>query len=83
MHLERLIPTAEARHLLGGIGKTTEHALRNAGLLMKPVPVNGKRVAYPASDIAAINNARIAGKSDDEIRALVSRLHAARLADDL
>ena len=35
-------------------------------------------VAWPESEIAAINAARIRGESDDAIRALVSEIHAAR-----
>jgi prophage regulatory protein len=35
-------------------------------------------VGWPASEVAAINDARIAGHPDDEIRALVVKLEAAR-----
>ena len=34
---------------------------------------------WPSNEIAAINAARIAGKSDEELKALVTRLHAKRL----
>ncbi len=50
------------------------------GLLTKPVKIGGDRVAWPASEIAAINKARIAGKTDAEIKALVIELEAARVA---
>ena len=50
------------------------------GLLTKPVDIGGTRVAWPASEIAAINKARIAGKTDAEIKALVIELEAARVA---
>jgi prophage regulatory protein len=47
-------------------------------LLTEPVRIGAGAVAWPASEIRAINCARIAGKTDDEIRALVRALHAAR-----
>lgn len=50
------------------------------GLLTKPVSIGGFRVAWPAHEVAAINAARIAGKSEDHIRALVAELEAARTA---
>ncbi len=36
--------------------------------------------AGPAHEVAALNAARIAGKTDEEIRALVVKLEAARKA---
>ena len=48
------------------------------GLLPAPIK-NGKRSsAWPLSEILAVNRARIAGKTDDEIRSLVSELVARR-----
>ena len=35
-------------------------------------------VGWPSDEILAINVARIAGQSDDQIRELVTRLHAKR-----
>jgi prophage regulatory protein len=37
-------------------------------------------VGFPAGEVAALNTARIAGKSEAELRALVAKLHAARVA---
>lgn len=48
------------------------------GLFTPPVPIGARAVGWPADELAAINAARIAGKSDDEIRALVAKLVAAR-----
>jgi prophage regulatory protein len=50
------------------------------GLFPRPVRVGSRAVGWPASEIAAINNARIAGQTDEDIRALVRRLHGARSA---
>ena len=49
-----------------------------AGLFTKPVPIGQRSVAWPDFEVAAIVSARIAGKSEDEIRELVKRLHAKR-----
>lgn len=48
------------------------------GLMTKPVPIGGDRVAWPANEVQAIINARISGKSDDQIRQLVIELELAR-----
>lgn len=49
-----------------------------AGLFTKPVPIGQRSVGWPSDEVKAINLARIAGKSEAEIRELVSRLHAKR-----
>lgn len=51
-----------------------------AGLLTPSVKLSERSVGWPASEISAINAARIAGKSAVEIRGLVSRLVKARSA---
>ncbi|MEW6283628.1 MAG: AlpA family phage regulatory protein [Candidatus Eremiobacterota bacterium] len=50
------------------------------GLFTRPVPIGLRAVGWPAGEVTALNAARIAGKSDDEIRALVVKLEAARKA---
>lgn len=50
------------------------------GLFTRPVQIGLRAVGWPSSEVAAINAARIAGKTDDEIRALVLKLEAARKA---
>ena len=49
-----------------------------AGLFTKPVPIGQRSVGWPDSEVKAINAARIAGKSESELRELVVRLHAKR-----
>ena len=61
-----------------GDSRTTIYRKIKAGLFTKGVPIGGDRVAWPANDIDAINRARIAGKTDDQIRELVAELEAAR-----
>ncbi|OOG53006.1 AlpA family phage regulatory protein [Polaromonas sp. C04] len=48
------------------------------GLFTKPVPIGQRSVGWPSEEVQAINAARIAGKSEAEIRELVNRLHAKR-----
>lgn len=50
----------------------------NAGLFTKPVKIGERSVGWPDDEVKAICAARIAGKSEDEIRELVKRLHAKR-----
>ena len=49
-----------------------------AGLFTKPVAIGQRSVGWPDYEVKAINTARIAGKSETEIRELVNRLHAKR-----
>jgi prophage regulatory protein len=49
-------------------------------LYTKPVLIGLRSVGWPHHEVSALNAARIAGKSDDEIRALVVKLEAARKA---
>ncbi len=49
------------------------------GLFTAGVRIGQRSRGWPSDEVAAINAARIAGKSDDELRALVIRLHAKRL----
>jgi prophage regulatory protein len=48
------------------------------GLWTKPVRVSLRSVAWPEHEIQAINSARLAGKTDDEIRVLVATLEQNR-----
>ena len=48
------------------------------GLWTKPVLIGQRSVGWPDDEVRALCAARIAGKTDDEIRELVSRLHLKR-----
>jgi len=48
------------------------------GLFVHPIAVGPRSRRYPDYEVDAINAARVAGKSDDEIRQLVATLEAAR-----
>jgi prophage regulatory protein len=73
-HLYRR-PVVEA-----AMGKTRSTLYRDIkkGVLTKPVNIGGDRVAWPANEIQAINQARIAGKSDADIKLLVIELEVLR-----
>ena len=49
-----------------------------AGLFTTGVAIGKRSVGWPSDEVQAINAARIAGKSEVEIRELVNRLHAKR-----
>jgi len=61
-----------------GDSKSTLYRKIKAGLFTHGVVIGGERVAWPANEVQAINQARIAGKSDEEKKALVIELEAAR-----
>jgi prophage regulatory protein len=63
-----------------GMGRTTIYELVAQKLFPKPVQLAGRSVAWPSSEVQAWVSARIAGKSDVQIRALIKTLHAARQA---
>jgi prophage regulatory protein len=65
---------------LTGKSRSTTYRDIQKGLMTKPVSIGGDRVAWPQNEIVAINQARIAGKSDAEIKQLVIELEAARVA---
>jgi prophage regulatory protein len=46
----------------------------------KPIPLGIRMVGWLSCEVSAMNAARVAGKSDDEIRFLVAELEAARKA---
>ena len=48
------------------------------GLFTHPVQIGLRAVGWPASEVAALNAARIAGKAETEIRELFTKLETAR-----
>lgn len=61
-----------------GYSRSTIYLRISQGLWPKPVSLGPRCVGWPAHEVAAMNAARIAGKTDDEIRALVARLENER-----
>jgi prophage regulatory protein len=61
-----------------GYSRSTLYGRISQGLWTRPVSIGPRAVGWPAGEVAALNGARIAGKSDAEIRSLVRKLEAAR-----
>lgn len=63
-----------------GYSRSTIYLRISQGLWTKPISLGARSVGWPSSEVASLNAARIAGKSDSEIRALVCKLETARKA---
>ena len=63
-----------------GLSRSTLYLRIAHGFFTHPVSLGGRTVGWPAHEVAALNAARIAGKPDTEISALVVQLEAARKA---
>lgn len=61
-----------------GLSRSTVYLRISQGLWPKPVSLGARAVGWPAAEVAAVIAARIAGKADDEVRQLVSKLDIAR-----
>ena len=72
--IQRLRSVLHAR----GRSRSSHYLDIKNGLFTTPVQIGARAVGWPSSEVEAINAARIAGKSNDEIRALVVQLEATR-----
>lgn len=54
------------------------YGLIRQGLWTQPVKIGERSSGWPDDEVRAINAARIAGKSDEQVRELVKQLHASR-----
>ncbi len=70
------LPTVKA--VLGYRSDASPYNAIRDGLLTTGVAIGQRAKGWPDYEIDAIASARIAGKSDAEIRELVKRLHAKR-----
>jgi len=61
-----------------GYSRSTLYHRIDQGLFTRQIPLGPRCVGWPLAEIVALNAARIAGKSDDDIRALVEALHHQR-----
>jgi prophage regulatory protein len=76
LHTLLRLPAVKAQ---SGYSRSTIYLRMSQGLWTKPVSLGARAVAWPAGDVEALNAARIAGKADEQIRALVLKLESARL----
>lgn len=63
-----------------GLSRGTLYLRIAHGVFPHPVSLGGRAVGWPAHEVAMLNAARIAGKPEAEIRALVAELETARRA---
>ncbi len=61
-----------------GYSRSTIYLRISQGLFPKPVRLGSRAVGWPAREVAALNEARIAGESEAELRALVQKMVRAR-----
>ena len=61
-----------------GLSRSTVYLRISQGLFTSPVSLGPRAVGWPSSEVAALNAARISGKTDKEIRLLVTKLESAR-----
>ena len=69
------LPSVKAE---SGLSRSTIYQRIADGLFPKPVSLGARAVGWPSYEISALNNARIAGKLDSDIRILVQQLEARR-----
>ena len=69
------LPEVKAK---SGYSRSTIYLRISQGLWTKPVRLGLRCVGWPAQEVDRLNAARIAGKSDSEIRTLVTTLEALR-----
>lgn len=75
---QRTIQRLPAVKFASGYSRSTIYLLIARRLWVRPVRIGARAVGWPSDEVEALNAARIAGKSDDEIRALVVMLESAR-----
>ena len=68
-------PSVQART---GIPRSSTYSLIQRGLFPRPITLGPRTAGWPAHEVDALSAAWIAGKSEDEIRALVRKLESAR-----
>lgn len=81
----RIIRKPELKEKMGLGSNSTVYAHVEEGTLTPPVKIGLRASGWPENEADAINAARIAGKTDDEIKDLVRNLVAKRqlLADEI
>ncbi len=75
MNFLKIADVAAAR---GGQARSTVYVDISLGLLPKPVKLGARAVGFPKDEIDAVVGAVACGASDDQVKSLVSRLHAQR-----
>lgn len=61
-----------------GLSRSTIYLRISQGSYPRPIKLGARAVGWPSKEVAALNAARMAGKSEDEIRMLVSHIESSR-----
>jgi prophage regulatory protein len=77
LHTILRIPAAQTQ---SGYSRSTIYLRIAQGLWPRQISLGPRAIGWPATEIEALNAARISGKTDDEIRSLVLKLETARKA---
>jgi prophage regulatory protein len=77
LHTILRIPAAQTQ---SGYSRSTIYLRIAQGLWPRQISLGPRAIGWPATEIEALNAARISGKTDDEIRVLVLKLESARKA---
>ncbi len=75
------IYTAPQYRKILALSKSGDHRARIAGLLPPPIQLGLRSVGLPAHEVEILAAAKIAQKSEEETKAIVQRLVAARSVD--
>ena len=70
--MKRTILRMPAVKIESGLSRSTIYLRVSQGLWTRPVSLGYRAVGWPSDEVEALNAARIAGKTDDEIRDLVA-----------
>lgn len=73
-----ILRMSEVKAETGHRSHASIYAAIKAGLFTSGVAIGQRSRGWPSNEVTAINAARIAGKTEAEIRELVQRLHAKR-----
>ena len=79
--MKRTILRIPAVKFESGLSRSTIYQRIAEGLWTKPVSLGARAVGWPSDEVEAINSARIAGKTDEEIRTLVVKLEQTQRVD--
>ena len=74
-----ILRMSEVKAATGHRSHASIYTAIKAGLFTSGVAIGQRSRGWPSNEVRAINAARIAGKTEAEIRELVQRLHAQRL----
>lgn len=79
-HLDNVLIRCKQVQANSGLPRSTLYSRIAQGLFTKPVALGARAVGWPLYEVVELNAARIAGKSDDQIRKLVAKLESSRSA---